>query len=152
MENNSSVVFFINRDSEVRHLSNFSKHKIQIDNKIWPSSEHYFQAAKFFKTDPEWAEAIRQIKWPNEAKSMGNDRNHPIDLEWDKGLAVRHMLKVLFAKILQNEDVYNQLMDTKDEMIVERADWDAIWGDGPDKSGKNLLGKLCMVVRDTLQK
>jgi ribA/ribD-fused uncharacterized protein len=152
MEDNPlGIVLYINKDSSVRHLSNFSRHKVQVDGKIWPSSEHYFQAAKFFKTDPEWAEAIRQVKWPSEAKSLGNDRSHPIDLGWDKGVAASHMLIVLFEKALQNKDVYDQLMATNDVKIVERADWDAIWGDGPNRDGKNLLGKLWMVVRDTLR-
>lgn len=146
------IICYINLDNDVRHLSNYSRHKVQIDGKVWPSSEHYFQAAKFFETDPDWAEKIRRVKWPSEAKSLGNDRNHPINLNWNKGVATQQMLKVLFAKALQNKDVYDQLMATEDNLIVERADWDAIWGDGPKRNGTNLLGKLWMVVRDTFKK
>lgn len=144
-------VYYINQDKEVTTLSNFSRHPVQLGGFTWPTSEHYYQAAKFFDTDNAWAEAIAKVAWPSQAKKMGNDRSHPIDSMWSKGQAVRYMLNVLFAKVHQHQEVYEQLMSTGDDEIVERADWDAIWGDGPNRDGKNLLGKLWMVVRETLK-
>lgn len=36
-------------------FSNFTQpksHELVLDGKVWPSVEHYFQAAKFFETAP----------------------------------------------------------------------------------------------------
>jgi ribA/ribD-fused uncharacterized protein len=143
--------YYINQDREVTTLSNFSRHVVKLRDFNWPTSEHYFQAAKFFNTDMAWADEISIAAWPSQAKELGKNRGHMIDEMWDKGLSVKIMLEVLFAKVHQHEVVYNQLMATGDAEIVERADWDNIWGDGPGRDGKNLLGKLWMIVRDTLR-
>ena len=43
-------------------FSNFSPHPIEIDGKVWPTSEHYFQAQKFAGTEQE--ERVRLAKSP----------------------------------------------------------------------------------------
>ena len=57
-------------------FSNFSRHSVELDGKIWPTSEHYFQAQKFAGTPYE--EEIRSIPSPMEAASLGRDRSLPI--------------------------------------------------------------------------
>ena len=144
-------IYYINQNEGVTTLSNFSRHVVELNGDLWTTSEHYFQAAKFFDTDPDWAKEISKVKWPSQAKQMGKDRSHPIHPKWAQGEAVKHMLVILFAKAEQHQVVYDQLMATGDAEIIERADWDEIWGDGPKRDGKNLLGKLWMIVRDTLK-
>lgn len=58
------------------------------------------------------------------------------------------MLEALLAKADQHQEFLQELLGTGDALIVERADWDAIWGDGPNRDGLNFLGRLCMLVRD----
>ena len=41
-----SIMFYRERDA-YGYLSNFAKSPIDIDGKIWPTTEHYFQAMKF---------------------------------------------------------------------------------------------------------
>ena len=36
--------------------------------------------------------------------------------------------------------------------IMEHTEKDAYWGDGGDGSGKNMLGRILMEVRDELRK
>ena len=145
-------VYYINKDMEVRFLSNFSKHPVEIDGKIYETSEHYFQAAKFFKTDPEWAEKVAAVKGPAMSARMGRSREHKIDEDWDKGSSIAFMTIALVAKIKQNQEVMDQLMATGDGYIVERADWDSIWGDGPELCGENRLGRLWIHVRRAIEK
>jgi ribA/ribD-fused uncharacterized protein len=144
-------VYYINVDREVCLWSNFAKIPVVVGGLEWPTSEHYFQAAKFFTTDPEWAKAIRLSKTPAAAKKMGNNRSHTIDSEWDKGKSIEEMLKVLFAKAAQNKNAVDGLLSTGNSMIVERADWDPKWGDGKNRNGTNFLGRLCMIVRDVMK-
>jgi ribA/ribD-fused uncharacterized protein len=44
------------------------------------------------------------------------------------------------------------LLSTGDEEIVENAPGDYYWGCGADGTGKNILGKILMEVRETLRR
>jgi len=63
----------------VRLLLEFRGLPVEIDGKIWPTSEHYFQAQKFL--DPESQEAIRRKSpmvargWPEPKKPLRKDWN-----------------------------------------------------------------------------
>lgn len=149
-------VWWINQDPEVRPLCNFSKHPVKIKFDFGAgevevkTSEAYFQAAKFFKTDPNWATKILEETNPANTKRMGNSREHEIDPDWQNGMSVQRMLEVLFAKYRQHQEVRDALILTEDKMIIERADWDSVWGDGPDGNGKNYLGKCWMFIRSVM--
>lgn len=79
-------VFYINQDEQVRHWSNFARCNVIIRGQLWKTTEHFFQAAKFFNTEPEWAEEIRNADRPSQTFNMGRDRSHSIDPNWEKGL------------------------------------------------------------------
>ena len=150
-------VWWINQDPEVRPLNNFSKHQIyitvpELDTVPFTckTTEAYFQAAKFFRTDRDWARKILLEPNPAQTKNMGNSREHPIDPNWNNGVSVQRMTEALFAKYGENEEVRDALALTEDKMIIERADWDPIWGDGPDGNGKNYLGKCWMFIRSVM--
>lgn len=145
-----TVTYQINADPRVRCLSNFSKHPVTIDGDTYSTSEHFYQAAKFFGTDPEWAVQVAAAPSPRKSRDMGNDRSHPIHPKWASGESVKVMLRVLLEKARQHPEVLAALKATGNELIAERADWDSYWGDGPDGNGKNMLGKLWMIVRDVL--
>jgi ribA/ribD-fused uncharacterized protein len=140
-------IYLINQDEEVRFLNNFSRHPVTMGGETYETSEHYFQAAKFFRTDPEWAKKVAEAKGPAACKKLGNSREHKIQENWNKIWALIYMEKVLIRKARQHECVMNQLMATGHDYIVERADWDDIWGDGPYGYGRNQLGRLWMKVR-----
>lgn len=57
------VKFYSHNVGTYKCFSNFSPHKVDIDGKIWPTSEHYFQAMKF-PDYPEFQEEIRLAKSP----------------------------------------------------------------------------------------
>jgi len=42
-------------------------------------------------------------------------------------------------------------LETGDKPIVEENAGDSYWGNGPDGSGKNMLGKIIVEVRETLK-
>ena len=56
------TVYFYGSKEPYWEFSNFSRYDITLDNEWWRTSEHYFQAQKFVKTDAAWAEKIRGIE------------------------------------------------------------------------------------------
>ena len=130
-------------------FSNFSAHPFRLKNKIWKTSEHYFQAQKFAGT--EYEEELRLVASPMVVARMGRSRQRPLRKDWEtvKDDIMREALK---AKFTQNKDLKKILLDIGDAILVEHTKNDSYWGDGGDGSGKNMLGKLLMELRETLKK
>jgi ribA/ribD-fused uncharacterized protein len=144
------INFYSHHDEETGYLSNFYESDIEMDGKIYKTSEHYFQSAKFFITDTDYAEQIRLIDTPGKSAKMGRDRKKPLRSDWE---SVKYgiMKEVLIQKFKQNEELLKRLLDTGEAELVEHTKNDNIWGDGGDGSGKNLLGKCLVEVRAILQ-
>ena len=62
-------------------FSNFAAYPIELDSKIWPTSEHYFQAQKFLDTEPQ--ERIRLTPSPMIAARLGRDRKARLRPDWE---------------------------------------------------------------------
>ena len=60
------------------YFSNFYDADVTIDDKIYPSTEHYFKAMKLIDTAPEYAEEIRKAKTPG----IGRKRDFPLRIDW----------------------------------------------------------------------
>lgn len=144
------TVFFYKEHPVLGCLSNFSPHPINLGDKVFPTSEHLFQAWKFIRTAPEWSERIRLAPTPTQAKYLGRSRSHPIMLTWDDE-KVHLMSIILKNKADQHKDVRKILLATSDWELVEKAPWDNFWGSGKDGKGQNMLGKLWMELRTKLR-
>ena len=141
-------IHFYSVSDEFGVFSNFAPYPIKVDGKIWPTSEHYFQAQKFLDDDVK--EKIRKAKSPMIAARMGRDRSKPLRRDWEK-VKDDVMRTAVRAKFMQHDDLKKTLIDTGDAIIVEHTDNDSYWGDGGDGSGKNMLGRILMQVRADLQ-
>ena len=128
-------------------FSNFSLHPITIDDKVWPTTEHYFQAMKFNDTD--YQEEIRQVDAPLRAKQLGNSRSKPLRADWES-VKDDVMRKAVLAKFTQHTDLRDILLSTGEAHLVEHAKYDAYWGDGY-ADGKNMLGVILMEVRGQIK-
>lgn len=131
------------------YLSNFSRHTIQLDNKRWPTVEHYFQAMKF-PNDPERQERIRRADNPKLAKKIAWEKDARIRSDWDN-IRSDIMLKALRAKFTQHPELQRDLLDTGSEELIEHTRNDSYWGDGGDGVGQNKLGQLLMQIRNELK-
>jgi predicted NAD-dependent protein-ADP-ribosyltransferase YbiA (DUF1768 family) len=69
--------------------------------------------------------------------------------DWD-AVRLSIMKKGLQAKFGQNDALKTLLLDTGTKHIVENSPRDDYWGIGKNNTGKNMLGKLLMEVRDEL--
>jgi len=55
---------------------------------------------------------------------------------------LKNMENILRAKLKQNPYVMHKLLQTGKKKIVEDSPKDSFWGWGPDRKGRNELGKL----------
>src|SRR5262249_37079873 len=141
-------ILFYSTKGEYGCFSNFAAYPFTLQGKLWPTTEHFFQAQKFAGTEHE--EAIRLARSPMVAARMGRSRQRPLRPDWEQAKDAL-MLEGLRAKFAQHANIRAVLLATDDAPIVERTPKDRYWGDGGDGSGKNMLGTLLMRVRDELR-
>lgn len=131
------------------YFSNFSPHPIFLDNEIWNTVEHYFQASKF--NDTEIRRKIQLMESPMEAAIEGRDKKNILREDWEL-VKEEFMYKALRCKFTQHPKLMHNLMLTQDCIIIEHTENDNYWGDGGDGRGQNRLGILLMQVRNELAK
>ncbi|MDZ8083672.1 MAG: NADAR family protein [Nostoc sp. DcaGUA01] len=141
------TIYFYSTREQYGCFSNFSAHGFKLDELYWPTSEHYFQAQKFFGT-PD-AEQIRLVKMPKDAARMGRERTRSLRQDWEQ-VKDDIMRQAVLRKFQTHTDIRDILLSTGDEEIVENSPIDFYWGCGADGSGKNMLGKILMEVREIL--
>jgi len=145
---NHDIINFYSTTDEYGCFSNFSRHRIHLKGKNWPTTEHYFQAQKFAGEPDE--EEIRKAAKPSLAASMGRDRKRRLRRDWEK-VKDNIMREAVLAKFTQHEDLRAILLGTGDARLVEHTVNDSYWGDGGDGSGRNRLGEILMSVREELR-
>jgi ribA/ribD-fused uncharacterized protein len=128
-------------------FSNFSRHPVRVDGEMWPTAEHYFQAAKFSSSKDRTE--VRGSPSPFAAAQMGRERHRSFRGDWEQ-VRDEVMLKVLRAKYRQHEDLNAVLASTAGAHLVEHTDNDNYWADGGDGRGANRLGLLLERVRGEL--
>ena len=154
----NNIICFHNPDEENGYLSNWYLSSFKIDEIEYTSMEQYmmYQKAICFK-DYKIAEDILKTDNVAEIKTLGRKVSNYDDHIWN-GVRQVIIYEGLLQKFLQNEELKNQLLSTKDAILAECAVKDTIWGIGLsmkdenrfDKSkwiGTNLLGYTLMLVR-----
>lgn len=128
-------------------LSNF--HMVPITDReggTWPSVEHMFQAAKCTRrVDMEY---IRKVETPGLAKSVG--RRVLMRKNWNE-IRIEVMRRILYRKFSQNRQCREYLLSTGNITLVESSFRDGFWGNGPDGTGQNHMGRLLMELRSQLR-
>jgi ribA/ribD-fused uncharacterized protein len=148
-EHTRAIINFYAVSAEYGCFSNFAKAPIRLKGKMWPTTEHYFQAQKFAGTERE--EEIRQTKSPMIAARMGRSRKHRLRPDWERAKDAI-MREAVLAKFTQHDELRTILLGTGDARLVEHTENDSYWGDGGDGSGRNRLGEILMSVRDELRR
>ncbi len=135
-------------------LGNMSPHPVERDGKSFRTAEALFQCMRF--CDGDCAEKIRSQKSPMAAKMIAKKNKHQMVVEPMSEADLQNMRKVLRAKLEQNCELKERLVETGDDEIIEdcskrpRASglfWGAAFKDGKWR-GENWLGWLWMELRD----
>jgi N-glycosidase YbiA len=143
-----TLYFYMANEGPYGCFSNFSRHGFELDGKYWKTSEHYFQAQKF--TGTEHADAVRDAPSPRQAAEMGRDRKRPLRRDWES-VKDDVMRRAVLAKFQTHDDLCEILLSTGDALLVEKTTNDYYWGCGTDGTGKNMLGKILMEIREQLR-
>ncbi len=87
---------------------------------------------------------------PHDAYKLANAHEAQEDPYWaDKKLGI--MEEIIRAKVSQHYYVQQQLLESGDSKIIEDSPKDSFWGWGPDRQGRNELGKIWMKLRNELR-
>lgn len=130
-------------------LSNFSAFTLQWHGIRFDTSEAAYHWEKF-PAAPEVRAAIESTPSAHEAFKIAEQFKAQRRPDWDD-VKVDIMLAILRAKVDQHEYVRRKLLATGDRELVENSWRDDFWGWGPNKDGRNMLGKLWMQIRAELR-
>src|SRR5258708_25699679 len=122
-------------------FSNCAQYPFTFGGKLWPTTEHYFQAQKFVGTEHE--EAIRRVSSPMVAARMGRSRQRPLRADWER-VKDTVMLDGMRAKFAQHADIRAVLLGTGEASIIEHTRKDRYWGEGGDGTGRDMRGTLLL--------
>ncbi|MDP4038801.1 MAG: NADAR family protein [bacterium] len=149
LDTSGDVVGFYER--EFYTFSNFSSFQVEWRGRIWPTSEHAYQAAHFFETSPELVEEIFKARSAHDALKIAKTNANKAPDNWEK-INVKIMKDICKQKLLQHSYVQQKLLQTADLLLVEDSPKDNFWGWGEDRKGRNELGKIWMQLREWLRK
>jgi len=148
MADAAGVVNFYRVSDEFGELSNFAPYPITLGGERWPTTEHYFRAQKF--EDKVYRQKVRKANSPMLAARLGRDRKQKLRRDWESA-KVGVMRSAVMAKFTQHAELGTLLLSTGNAKLVEHTENDDYWGDGGDGSGKNMLGRVLMQVREALR-
>jgi ribA/ribD-fused uncharacterized protein len=129
-------------------FSNFASFAVVWHDILWQTSEHAYQAAKF--TDPKIVHLIRDARSAHDAKQIAHQYNDRVREDWDQ-IKVYLMEDICLNKLRQHPFIAKSLLKSGNRVLVEVSPKDDFWGWGPNKDGRNELGKIWMKLRDELK-
>jgi hypothetical protein len=141
-------VFFYEHDFYV--LSNFSAFHLRWCGWDFDTSEAAYHWEKF-PHDQKLRYQIVDAPSAHEAFKIAKSNADRERQDWET-IKVPTMRNILRAKADQHEYVRRKLLATGTRELIEDSWRDSFWGWGPNRDGKNMLGKLWMEVREDIAK
>lgn len=143
--------------------SQWHKAPMTIDGVEYNCCEQYMMHQKALTfNDLEIAEKVLQTSNPKDQKALGRQVKGFNKDKWDS-VCLGIVYKGNFAKFTQNTDLMEELLSTKDRLLVEASPLDKIWGigmaeqdpgvdDPANWKGLNLLGWSITLVKQQIKK
>lgn len=124
--------------------SNFYSAWIQMNNMWYPTNEHAYQHRKaVVMKDWQRADDILRAETPQDAKYYGKLIN--TDDYWHS-IKSQVMHEILHEKVKQCTEFSNALRNSMGQELIESTT-NEYWAEGANGRGRNMLGKLLMLVR-----
>lgn len=137
-------------EREFYPFSNFSSFQVEWSGALWPTSEHAYQAARYFGTRPNYVRAILGMKSAHEAFMFMRDNRVDQRPDWEN--TKRNTMKdIVRHKLGQHGYIQAKLLQTGECQLIEDSPVDSYWGWGADRQGRNELGKIWMELREELK-
>ncbi len=139
-------------------LSQWYPASFVIDDKTYPTAEHFMMASKAVVFgDSEACESVLRAATPQDAKRIGREIRG-FDSERWQAVGFELVIEGNVEKFSQNPTLRDFLLCTGESVLVEASPVDTVWGIGlaaddpaatnPEKwKGSNLLGFALMEVR-----
>jgi N-glycosidase YbiA len=157
-------ILYFGRDRETfGFLWHFWPSVITLEDEIWPTVEHYYQAHK--SDSHAYRAAVRAAVTPAQAKRLaanphasGKAGRHSWfrangkepRADWNE-VKLDIMRSADWAKFSQNPDLAELLLGTGDATLIEDSPSEPFWGIGPQGTGENWAGRVLMEVRERLK-
>lgn len=149
-EEMTDIIKFYKKDDEYGFMSNFYRAEIVMYGEKYATSEHYYQSMKFLR-HPELEKWVATAPTPHLAFKASRAIGMELMREdWDE-VKLDVMLDVVREKFYQHPELAKQLLETGDAKLIEDSKVDSYWGCGADGTGKNMLGKILMQIREELK-
>lgn len=146
---NSNTIGFYRATGTFGFLSNLYKKSLIFEGIEFPTAEHAYQHGKF--NDSKTREWAMKAPKPHLLAILAHGLfSWDITKNWSD-IKVNRMLEVLRVKF-SDPELIQKLLETGKSILIEKSKIDAFWGIGKKLTGKNMLGKLLMKVRDEIQK
>jgi ribA/ribD-fused uncharacterized protein len=167
METDTKILFYSDKSGKYRFMSNFYPSKFIENNIEYNCSEQYFMKKKQEMFDPTnifLANNILNNTNPKEIKKFGRQVKNYNDDVWNNS-RYEIMKNGLRLKFLQNPDLRQSLLATRNKNLYEASPYDNIWGTGyianetlekinnnkQNELGQNLLGRALEEIRNELR-
>lgn len=149
LETTGKVIGFYER--EFYCFSNFSSFSVKWKGKLWPTSEHAYQASRFMGKNIKIVNKIQKATSADDAYRIAkNNLGEEFRTYTSNDIAI--MEDIIRQKLRQNPYVMHKLLQTGKRKIIEDSPKDSFWGWGSKRDGRNELGKIWMKLRDEVFK
>ncbi len=139
---------FMSRTDPENPFGTHAAFSFELEGKVWPTVEHYFQGMKF--TDETRQENVRTAATPAQARKLGRKRHNSLRRDW-KQVRETVMTRGVYVSCRTHPELAEALLNTGDQKIVENSNFDYFWGCGRDRRGDNCYGNVLMNVRAKLR-
>lgn len=147
LETSGVVIGFYER--EFYCFSNFSSFSVRWKGRLWPTSEHAYQASHFMNDHSKLVEQIFRANSAHEAYKIAKNNVDKVPEDWENR-KIKIMESICKNKLRQNPYVMKKLLQTGNKKIVEDSPKDDFWGWGLNRHGRNELGKVWMKLREEI--
>lgn len=145
LDTSGKIIGFYTR--EFYPLDNFAAFQVDYLDYRWPTSEHAYHAAKFIDVAPDVVDQIKNARSPHDALMIAKEHKSKRTPDWDDR-KVEIMYDICRLKAQQNNYVMEKLLLSGDLDIIEDSPKDSFWGWGPNRDGRNELGRIWMRLRE----